>query len=171
MFYEGSELATNLTAIDNIHDYDSNTNNLTGAPTNSNSRVATVGQDDKNVGGGTSDNGPVFRNWKGEPANIALAAAWRVSGGDKDFILTMTAENGAWDLYRKHPKNRNGTIDFSMGLNDAYHKPMIKKILAKEVTPDEIMRYHYEIYKKRPGAYYGYFKRNKPNIKNQIIFQ
>lgn len=113
---------------------------------------------------------PVFKKWKGEEANKALEVAWRVSGGDKDFILTMTAENGAWDLKRKHPKNRNGTIDYSMGLNSAYHTPMIKDILAGKKTPDEIMRYHYDIYKKRKGAFYGYYKRNTARVKNQIIF-
>lgn|GEM_PF-4575935 len=124
-----------------------------------------------------SDNGakqlesktPRFTVWKGEAANEALKAAWDVSGGDKDFILTMTAENGSWDLYKKHPvRNFNKTYDYSQGLNDAYHMPFIKKILAKQVTPTEIMQYHYNIYKQRKGAFYGYYKRNK--VKHLIEF-
>jgi hypothetical protein len=111
---------------------------------------------------------PEFTKWKGEEANQALKAAWEVSH-DQAFILTMTAENGSWDLYKKHPvRNSNGTWDYSMGLNDAYHMPMIKRILAKEVTPKEIMQYHYDIYKKRKGAFYGYYKRNK--VKHLIKF-
>lgn len=114
-------------------------------------------------------NYPQFQSWKGKEANEALRAAWEVSSGDKDFILTMTAENGSWNLYLKHPvQNKNGTWDYSMGLNSKYHMPFIKKILAKEVNSKEIMQYHYNIYKERKGAYYGYYKRNK--VKHLIKF-
>ena len=113
---------------------------------------------------------PVFKNWKGEEAQDMLRIMWEVSG-DKDFILTMTAENGSWNPYLKHPnQNSNGTWDYSFGLNSAYHKPFIDRILAKEVSLKEIAEYHYQIYQKRKGAFYGYYRRNNANIKNQIIF-
>jgi len=31
-----------------------------------------------------------------------MAYAWEVSGGDKDFVLTLNAENGAWTEDRVH---------------------------------------------------------------------
>lgn len=117
------------------------------------------------------DKFPVFAKWKGEIPQDMLRIMWEVSGGDKDFILTMTAENGSFDPYRKHPnQNSNGTWDYSMGLNDAYHKPFIDKILAKEVSLKEIAEYHYQIYQKRPGAFYGYYRRNNASITKQILF-
>lgn len=117
------------------------------------------------------DKFPVFKNWKGEIPQDMLRIMWEVSGGDKDFIKTMFAENGSFDPYRKHPnQNSNGTWDYSYGLNSAYHKPFIDRILAKEVSLKEIAEYHYQIYQKRHGAYYGYYKRNNANIKSQILF-
>ena len=114
---------------------------------------------------------PVFAKWKGEEAQDMLRIMWEVSGGDKAFILTMTGENGSWNPYLKHPKqNSNGTWDHSFGLNSAYHKPFIDKIHARQVSLKEIAEYHYNIYKKRPGAYYAYYKRNNANITKQILF-
>ena len=73
--------------------------------------------------------GPVFKNWKGEVANEMLAVMWDVSGGDKDFILTMMAENGTFEPFRKHPnQNRDGSFDYSFGLNSYYHKAMIARV-------------------------------------------
>ena len=83
----------------------------------------------------------------------------------------MTAENGGWDRYLKHPKqNNNGTWDYAMGLNDRYHTPFINRILNREVNAEEIMQYHYDIYKKRKGAYYGYYRRNNASVKKLINF-
>lgn len=83
-----------------------------------------------------------------------------VSNNNLDFLATMNAENGLLDMYRTHPvKNHNGTMDYSCGLNSAYHKPMINKILAKTVSEKEIVEYCYSIYAKRKTAFYGYYKR------------
>lgn len=90
---------------------------------------------------------PTFKDWKGETANAMLAAFWEVSGGDRDFILTMAAENGSFDPYLKHQHtNRNGTRDYSFGLNYKYHKAFIDRILAKEASLEEIAKYHWDIY-------------------------
>ena len=106
-------------------------------------------------------NCPTFKNWKGEIANEMLQEFCEVSNNDKDFILTMGAENGSFNPYLKHPiRNKNGTWDYANGLNSAYHMPMIKKIMAKQVSMNEIAQYHYNIYQKRKGAFYGYSKRN-----------
>ena len=139
----------------------------TGATRTSDNNLGNRNQSD----GDGSDQCVTFTVWKGEEANEALRAAAKVSGCDKDFIKTMTAENGSWNLYMKHPiRNNNGTWDYSMGLNDAYHTPFIQKILAREVTPEQIMSYHYEIYKERKGAFYGYYKRNNANVLKLLKF-
>jgi hypothetical protein len=99
-----------------------------------------------------------------------------VSNGDKDFILTMAAENGTFDPYRKHPnKNRDGSWDYSMGLNSYYHKAMIDKILAREVSLREIAEYHHKIYSGKEWTtscgrkpFCGYNHRNK--MKSLIVF-
>lgn len=123
-----------------------------------------------------ASNYPTFTVWKGELANEALKAAWDVSK-DKDFVLTMCAENGSFNPYMRHPvQNKNGTWDWAMGLNDAYHKPMIDKIMAKQVSMKEIMQYHYNIYNGRNWTtscgktpFCGYNRRHKCN--NLIKFK
>lgn len=121
---------------------------------------------------------PVFKTWKGEQAQEMLNVMWRVSGGNKEFVLTMLAENGTFDPYRKHPvKNRDKSWDYSFGLNSYYHKDMIDKIVAKTVSLEEIAKYHFEIYN-RPDwktscgkkAFCGYNRIGKADVKNQIIF-
>ena len=96
----------------------------------------------------------------GEDQQHIVRLMGEVSGNDINFLSTMNAENGLLDMYRVHPyKNSNGTRDYSCGLNSAYHWPMIKRILDKSVSEKEIVEYCYAIYKKRHGAFYGYYRR------------
>lgn len=121
---------------------------------------------------------PTFKVWKGELAQNMLDTMWRVSGGDKAFVLTMLAENGTYDPYRKHPnRNRDGSWDFSFGLNSYYHSAMIQKIVNKQASLEEIAAYHLSIYNKPDyttscgkKAFCGYNKIKLAKIKNQIIF-
>lgn len=106
----------------------------------------------------------------GEDQNSVIAIASEISGNDIDWIATVEAENGLWDMYRKHPNiNSNGTWDYSCGLNSKYHWPFIEKILAKEVTEKQILTYCYEVYNKRHGAFYGYYRREP--LKNRFYLQ
>lgn len=120
---------------------------------------------------------PVFAIWKGETAQEMLNIMWEVSNGDKDFVLTMLAENGTFEPKRKHKSNYNGTTDYSFGLNDRYHWPMIEKILNDQVSMKEIAEYHYKIYSGKEYTtscgqkpFCGFNRRNAPDIKKQIIF-
>lgn len=93
----------------------------------------------------------------GEDQNKLVRYASLISGNDLDWIMTLEAENGTFNMYRKHPvKNRNGTTDWACGLNSAYHKPMIEKIKAKSVTQEQVLEYCREVYLKRKTAFYGY---------------
>lgn len=120
------------------------------------------------------DKSPSFRKWKGETANAMLAEFWQVSGGNWDFIKTMAAENGSFDPYLKHPRrNRNGTWDYSFGLNSAVHKTMIQKIKDKSVSLKEIAEYHWKIYNEPDWTtscgkkkFCGYSKRNSKSVKS-----
>lgn len=98
----------------------------------------------------------------GDDQNRIVKLASEISNNDLDWILTLEVENGLWDMYRKHPyANKNGTWDYACGLNSAYHMPMINKIKTKKVSEKQILEYCYEIYNKRHGAFYGYYKRLK----------
>ena len=106
----------------------------------------------------------------GEDQQHVVRLASQISSNDLDWILTLEAENGLWDMYRKHPiKNKNGTWDYSCGLNSAYHKEEIEKIKARTVSEEEILRYCYSVYKERPTAFYGYKVRFKNLNKFQLI--
>lgn len=119
---------------------------------------------------------PVFTVWKGEIPQDMLSIMWKVSNGNKDFVLTMLAENGTFEPKRKHSQNNNGTWDYSFGLNDKYHWPMIEKILADQVSLEEIAEYHWKVYNQGPTKacgetpFCGHKKRNNQDIVNQIIF-
>jgi len=98
----------------------------------------------------------------GDDQNHLVKLASEISGNNLNWILTLEAENGLWDMYRRHPvKNRNGTTDWACGLNSAYHKGMIDKIKNHAVTEEEILRYCYSVYQQRPTAFYGYRVRLK----------
>ena len=88
-----------------------------------------------------------------------------VSNNDLDFLATMNGENGLLDMYRKHPTNKDGTVDWACGLNSAYHKDIIKRIKDKSASEQEIVEYCYKTYKQRPSAFYAYFKRNGEKYK------
>jgi hypothetical protein len=148
-----------------------------GIPTNPPSApnvpaVSPAGGDDK--GAGTASF-PVFTSWKGAEAQDALRIFWEVAP-DKDFILTMYAENGTFDPYRKHPnRNRDGSRDYSFGLNSRYHWPMIERIQNREASLKEIAEYHYRIYSGKEWTtscgrkpFCGYNHRNKN--KSAILF-
>lgn len=119
---------------------------------------------------------PVFKTWKGETAQDTLRVMWEVSNGDKDFILTMAAENGSFNPKLKHPnRNRDGSWDYSFGLNSYYHKPMINRILNNEASIKEIVEYHHNIYSGKEWTtscgkktFCGYNRRN--NMKKLFIF-
>lgn len=92
--------------------------------------------------------------------NHVVRLASQISNNDLDWILTLESENGIWDLYRKHPnRNKDGSYDYSCGLNSYYHKDMISKIKAKTVNETEILNYCYKVYNERKTAFYGYKKR------------
>lgn len=120
---------------------------------------------------------PQFKKWKGEEAVKMLEAFWEVSGGDMDFVKTMAAENGSFNPKLKHPKkNRNGTRDYSFGLNSAYHMPFIQRILNGDVSYYQIAEYHWNIYNEPDGTtscgvkkFCGYNRRNDKNIINLFI--
>jgi len=97
----------------------------------------------------------------GEDQNWVVKLASKISNNDLDWITTLERENGLWDMYRLHPnQNRDGSWDYSCGLNSYYHWPMIEKIIARTVSEKEILEYCYEVYNKRHGAFYGYYKRH-----------
>lgn len=131
---------------------------------------------------------PTFAKWKGETANAMLAEFWQVSGGNWDFIKTMAAENGSFDPYSKHDGlqkcrdkkgktyyrhgNCDGTMDYSFGLNSAYHKDMIAKITARTATLHEIAVYHWDIYNDKEWTtscgqkkFCGFNRRNSKGVK------
>lgn len=92
--------------------------------------------------------------------NHVVKLASEISGNDLDWILTLEAENGLWTMYRKHPnQNKDGSWDYSCGLNSYYHKDMIKRIVNKTASEKEILEYCYSVYNKRHRAFYGYKKR------------
>lgn len=106
----------------------------------------------------------------GEDQQHVVRLASQISNNDLNWILTLEAENGLWDMYRKHPiLNKNGTRDWSCGLNSAYHKDMIAKIKAKSVSEEEILRYCYKVYNQRKTAFYGYNVRMKNINKFELI--
>lgn len=85
----------------------------------------------------------------------------------------MAAENGSFNPYLRHPnKNEDGSWDYSFGLNSRYHWPMIKKIIAKQVSIKEIAEYHWNIYNQAGKTscgvkkFCGYNVRNSAKIKN-----
>lgn len=92
----------------------------------------------------------------GEDQNKLVRYASLISNNDIDWLMTLEAENGLFDMYRQHPRNRNGTTDWGCGLNSAYHKGMIDKIKAKTVTQEQVLEYCRGVYLKRKGAFYGY---------------
>jgi len=103
---------------------------------------------------------------------------WEVSEGNKEFILTMFAENGKFDPYRKHPnQNNDGSWDYSFGLNSYYHKDMITRIKNESMPLKELAEYHWNIYNQKDWTtscgkkkFCGYNKIKNNNIINQIIF-
>jgi len=89
----------------------------------------------------------------GDDQNRIVKLASQLSNNNLDWIATLEAENGLWDMYRKHPyKNKNGTTDWACGLNSAYHAPFIEKIEAHAVTEKEILQYGYDAYTRRATA-------------------
>ena len=114
----------------------------------------------------------------GNDQNKLIRFSSLISGNDLDWLTTLEGENGNWDMYRYHDslktctnkktgkkykttKNCDGSEDWACGLNSYYHKPMIAKIKAKTVTPEEILTYCREVYLKRPTAFYAYKIRAK----------
>ena len=60
--------------------------------------------------------------WHSERTNKLASYAYRISGNDLDFVLTLHAENWSWHLYRTSPMNTNGTKDHWLcQLNDWNH--------------------------------------------------
>lgn len=124
-------------------------------------------QETKKVeGGGVKE--IIVKKDVGEDQQRIVRMMAEVSNNNMDFLTTMNAENGLLDMYRKHPSNTNGTTDYACGLNSAYHKPMIDKIIKKEVTEKEIIKYCYDVYIERPTAFYGYKKR--ANERNKFYY-
>lgn len=86
--------------------------------------------------------------------------AYRVSGGDKDFLYTLRAENGTFDPDRRSDIiGANGYYDMGLcQLNYQWHSDFID-------SPDfqdwkKQVEYCWQVFSKRPGAFYGYFKRH-----------
>lgn len=107
----------------------------------------------------------------GDDQNHVVKLASEISKNDLDWILTLDAENGNWDMYRKHPnRNRDGSWDYACGLNSYYHKDMISKIKDKSVSEKEILTYCYQTYTQRKTAFNGYKRRfDKVGFKGKLI--
>ena len=104
----------------------------------------------------------------GEAQNAVVKLASAISNNDFDWILTLEAENGLWDMQRKHPyANSNGTRDYACGLNSQYHWKFISSPDFQDT--EKVLKYCYDDYTKRKTAFYGYFVRNKNKNKFQLI--
>jgi len=91
--------------------------------------------------------------------NRIMNVAYRVSDGNKDFLYTLRGENGNVDPLRKsNIVGKNGFWDFGLcQLNYRWHKAFIDSEDFK--NPDKQVEYCYEVYKKRPTAFYAYYTR------------
>jgi len=113
--------------------------------------------------------GPFYlKTTAAEDQNQYIRLASEISSNDFDFILTLEQENGLWTLDRVHGPNRNGTTDHGFcGLNSAYHWNYIKSDAFKD--PRNQLEYCYNIFKQKPGRFYGYRIRNKHRWKFKLI--
>jgi hypothetical protein len=104
----------------------------------------------------------------GDDQNQYVKLASKISGNNLDFILTLEAENGLWTLDRMSPKNKNGTRDYGLcQLNSQYHWNFIQSADFRDA--EKQLQYCYEVFKKRPGAFYGYFKRLNHKAKFKLM--
>ncbi len=123
------------------------------------------------LSGKNYSNSQIYQKKKvGEDENHVVRLASEISNNDLNWILTLEAENGLWNMYRKHPKkNKNGTWDYSCGLNDAFHQDEIAKIKVKSVSEEQILRYCYAVYQEKHTRFYGYRVRLKYKNEFELI--
>lgn len=96
----------------------------------------------------------------GEDQNQYVRMASKISNNDLDFLATFNAENGLFNPFRKHPfANKDGSRDYGCGLNSTYHLKFIRSADFKDAHKN--IQYCYDIFKKRPTAFYGYYKREE----------
>lgn len=104
----------------------------------------------------------------GEDQNQWVRIASEISENDIDFLSTVNQENGLWTLDRVSPKNKNGTRDYGLcQLNSTYHWNFIQSDEFKDGRKQ--LEYCYEVYKKRPTAFYGYYKRKQSYNKFELV--
>lgn len=100
----------------------------------------------------------------GQDQNEIIKYASEISGNNLDFIATLEAENGLWEVNRISGKNKNGSHDYGLcQLNDFYHKSFISSPEFKDYKKQ--IKYCYGVYIARPTAFYGYYKKNKMKSK------
>jgi len=106
------------------------------------------------------------KNWKvelinhSEKQNEIINYAYDISNS-KDFIYTLKAENGTLDPKRKsNVRGANGYWDWGLcQLNYQWHSQFIDSPEFNDWRKQ--IDYCWEVFKKRPSAFYGYFNRYK----------
>lgn len=94
----------------------------------------------------------------GEDQNQYVRMAAQISDNNLAFLATLNQENGLWKIDRVSPKNKNGTRDYGFcQLNSTYHWNFINSDGFKD--PKTQLEYCWNVYQKRPTAFYGYYKR------------
>lgn len=111
-----------------------------------------------------ADTGESLKTWKkitaGADQNQYVMLASQISGHNKDFILTLNAENGLWNPARVSPPNSNGTRDWGFcQLNSQYHWDFITSDEFKDAKKQ--LEYCWNIYKDKPYRFYGHDVRLK----------
>ena len=109
----------------------------------------------------------------GVEVQIKIDYAYLISGGDKDFVYTLTIENDNWTITRRHglkywcSRTKGWSYDWGMGISDCWHP---------EITNDERFftdyRWHIEqAWKLYSGGsrFYGYDVRWKAKEKFVLI--
>lgn len=94
--------------------------------------------------------------------NEIMRYAYRLSN-NKDFLYTLRAENGTIDPNRRsNIIGANGYYDYGLcQLNYQWHSNFIDSDEFNDWRKQ--IEYCYEVFKKRPGAFYGYYKRHSQN--------
>lgn len=96
--------------------------------------------------------------------NDILCYAWAISRS-RDFVYTMKYENGTLDPDRNHnlkyicPLTGKQSGDYGFGFSDCYYPHIVAD--PRFHDPYWQIEKAFEIFRKRPGAFYGYYHRYK----------
>lgn len=91
--------------------------------------------------------------------NKIVKIASEISDNNLDFLATIYAENRNYNPYAVG-YNKNGTTDHLLcQINSKYHKDFIESDKAYRIS-DQV-EYCLDIFNRRPGAFYGYYIREK----------